>query len=758
MTPLRIIFAFLTLFSLVFGSLRDSSQGSIGSSGSLTLIIPEPDNFYKIASGLHPDLILDYGTFLWISLPSAELVQLKSAGIQFYTQSNPYSLRLGEISFDPLITTPKLPSGWDQTEISQPDLHLIQFVGPTKDTWLKTLEIQGIEIVQYIHPYTYVVWSDNSALKAISDESFVRWSNSFSPAFRVLPAWRDLNSELILSRAMIYKKANTIEIIKQIEINGGKIVGQSTTDPTFDIIQFEIAGSNYKTLANIPGLYSLQPVSQNGGLRSESSSQINAGNYDSTNLASPGYLEWLISIGISGNKVIIANVDAGIDEEHLDLQTRMLLCSGLTCGNSTKSDHGTQTAGIMVGDGSSGIMDSEGFLRGLGVAPQAKLIEQVYDPFYKQAGGLSFLMFESYSNGATLSGNSWGTSDTPVGYDENTRQIDIGVRDAQYNLYGNQPLIYVQSIMNGYGGEKTQGAPDEAKNIITVGSTKLLDATGEQILDINDISENSAHGPALDGRKIPHLVAPGCQVDSTKQDNTYGLECSTSFASPQVTGAVALFVQYYRARNYDANPSPALAKAAFLPVAFDLAGNLDADGNLLGHPFDSKQGWGRLNLAAVIDPEMNVLYFDNPLILDETGEEWVQQLYIADTSKPFRIMLVWTDAPGHGLGGDTPAWNNNLDLKVEYNNLDYWGNNFNTNGWSQIGGTPDYQNNTEGVFLQPAGFLPFTIRVIGANIPSDGIPNQGDSTDQDFALVCYNCTDNPNQLIRKVFLPVINQE
>jgi hypothetical protein len=37
-----------------------------------------------------------------------------------------------------------------------------------------------------------------------------------------------------------------------------------------------------------------------------------------------------------------------------------------------------------------------------------------------------------------------------------------------------------------------------------------------------------------------------------------------------------------------------------------------------------------------------------------------------------------------------------------------------------------------------------TVRVFGADISWDGIPNQGDTTDQDFALVCYNCAKDCN--------------
>ena len=105
-------------------------------------------------------------------------------------------------------------------------------------------------------------------------------------------------------------------------------------------------------------------------------------------------------------------------------------------------------------------------------------------------------------------------------------------------------------------------------------------------------------------------------------------------------------------------------------------------------------------------------------------------------------MLVWTDAPGHGLGGSTPAWNNDLDLVVEARGT-YLGNNFDINGWSVTGGAADFHNNTEGVFLGPIPPGNLTVRVVASNINSDGLPNSGDSTDQDFALVAYNAAEVP---------------
>ncbi|MCH7926006.1 MAG: S8 family serine peptidase, partial [Planctomycetes bacterium] len=494
----------------------------------------------------------------------------------------------------------------------------------------------------------------------------------------------------------------------------------------------------------IPGVYSIQVTPTDGGLRSEMSDQINVNNFDGTNAAFPGYENWLTSVGLDGNGVIIANVDGGVQNNHPDLINRLIGCFGSTCGGGATDAHGTHTAGIMAADGSSGTTDGFGFLRGLGVAPGANLVEQLYSPTFLQPGGMLLLMTQSYNNGASLSGNSWGPAGTPQGYDNDTLQVDIGVRDADPNAAGNQPLTFVLSFMNGNGGTSSQGTPDEAKNIFTIGSTKMQQGGGAQILDINDVSANSAHGPALDGRTIPHMVAPGCSVDSSTSGSGHTLMCGTSMASPHVSGAVALFIEYYRnLPDSPPDPSPALIKAAFLPVAKDLAGFRNADNGILGHVFDSKQGWGRMDLEAVVDPPLSVRYFDNPQILNNTGEEWNVIVSPVDPAQPMRIMLVWTDAPGHGLGGSTPAWNNDLDLVVEAGAATYLGNVFGPAGWSMTGGTSDFRNNTEGVFLGPLAPASATIRVIAADINSDGIPNSGTATDQDFAIVCYNCANEP---------------
>ncbi len=722
------------IFCLLWVGMSPASAQPQQAADAAAIIIPAGS---VLPQNIQAECIIDYGSFRWAILSAGQARAARQIDESITLIESPYVLTLGGESFDPLSSTPPFAPHWQASSrnSNEPALHLVQFKAPIKEEWIKALEKSGLEVVQYIHPYTYVVWGDAASLnKAAIETPYLRWVGDFLPAYKVLPGLRSTTTHPLGVQVLLYRQADVNATIGQITALGVEVQSRAPIDASFEAIVLAAGDYPLAQIAALPAVYTIHPISNDGG-RGEVTSQINAGNINASNYALPGYQAWLASIGLSGSGVTVAVVDGGVNENHPDLVNRMTTCTGSSC-STVNDNHGTHVAGIIAGDGSSGVVNSSGFLRGLGVAPGATLFEQVYYPTYTQANGLLLLMTQSYNNGASLSSNSWGPSMTPTGYDADTRQVDVGVRDADPNAAGSQPLLYVLSIMNGGGGTSSQGSPDEAKNSFTIGSTMAQSSANTQYTTINDLSANSAHGPALDGRNIPHLVAPGCNVDSTVI-NGHGTMCGTSMASPQVSGAAALFIQYYRNLT-GLNPSPALVKAAFLPVAHNLAGFKDADGGILGNPFDSKQGWGRLNLPPVLQPD-SVLYFDQTFLFNQTGETWQLEIYAVDAGKPLRVMLVWTDAPGHGLGGSTPAWNNDLNLAVSQGAVNYYGNVFGSNGWSVSGGAADVRNNTEGVLIGPTASGIYSLTVTAANITSDGVPHIGDGTDQDFALVCYNC-------------------
>lgn len=169
-------------------------------------------------------------------------------------------------------------------------------------------------------------------------------------------------------------------------------------------------------------------------------------------------------------------------------------------------------------------------------------------------------------------------------------------------------------------------------------------------------------------------------------------------ASPVVTGAAALFVEQYRL-SHGRDPSPALIRARLTASARDLVGNFDADGEALSHRPNRQQGWGRLDLVPLIEPDLPVFMLDQTRILSATGQAWTGRFAPVDPDAPMQVMLAWTDAPGLGLGGEMPAWVNDLDLIVHVNDDWYFGNDFGPDGYSAANGPADLRNNLEGVVL-----------------------------------------------------------
>src|SRR5690606_8082062 len=140
-----------------------------------------------------------------------------------------------------------------------------------------------------------------------------------------------------------------------------------------------------------------------------------------------------------------------------------------------------------------------------------------------------------------------------------------------------------------------------------------------------------------------------------------------------------------------------------------------------------------------------IVLLDQVEAFDTTGQDWSLTVTPGDPARPVRIMLAWTDAKGHGLGGSTPAWVNDLDLSVVSNAVSYLGNIVGSDGWSAAGGTADDRNNLEGIFLRPDQLNgPIEVTVFAANIAADALnPYTPGAPAQDFALACYNCSSAP---------------
>jgi hypothetical protein len=365
--------------------------------------------------------------------------------------------------------------------------------------------------------------------------------------------------------------------------------------------------------------------------------------------------------------------------------------------------------------------------------------------------------------------NSWGCSGCAGSYDDSSQAFDVGTRDADLSEPGNQQLIMLFAAGNSGPSSATVGTPGNGKNIITVGASEnqrpsdedgnwtdgcAVGPTGAD--DAMDVIGFSSRGPSPGGRVKPEVIAPGTHIHGTASTSpnydgsgvcdqfrpgsqtVIAASSGTSHSTPAVAGVSSL--AYYWLQNPPGSmitdvtvPSPAVMKAYLVAHPTYLTG-VSANDTL---PSNS-QGYGMPNMGLMFDDTPKAVV-DQSTVFDNTGENFQWFGSAADPSKPVRIVMTYTDQAG--AVGTSPQVND-LNLSVETGGNTYLGNNF-SGQFSVTGGSADAANNYEAVFLPAGTATDLTITISAANIAGDGIPNVGDGTDQDFALVCYNCAQDP---------------
>ena len=720
-------------------------------------------------------IVEDYGAFTLMSAPRAAA---DSVGIQSVSGScvrddmNVLLLRAG--AFDTTAGEVASAGSQGESDFAEEQLYLVQFVGPIKKPWLKDLQ-SAAEIVSYIPNNAYLIRATADGFSRIKNlqsdgRNPVQWTGAYKPSYKIAPEIRLDSDEEIISTVQLVSSSDTTQQIQDlIGRSSASVIDDPRTVLNYTNVRVKVRSRQLQEIAKLSGVVWIEPWSE-PVLHDEKQGLILAGKLTGTESPS-SYLAWLQSKGLASTPDFLVDVsDTGIDQGVLDpqiLHEDFLNTAGLAriayaryvgfidqeVVPMDSAGHGTINASIVGGSNvktAFPYVDPDGYKFGVGIHPYARLgITQIFAPEYTNPNFAS-MVDKMYRDGARISSNSWGTYNNT--YTVDCQTYDSLVRDAQATVQGNQEMTVLFSSGNkGPGGHLT--SPGNAKNVIMVGASESLragvdgcaiDSLGAD--DINSLISFSSGGPSTDGRVKPDIIAPGTHIQGARSQarnftaggvcgpgnyplgqSLYTWSSGTSHAVPAVAGGAALIRQFFQ-QSVGHGPSPALIKAYLANSTSYMTGFLAGD-TLPG----SSQGWGLMSLGRALDGVARTMV-DQDQMLSSTGQVFTLKGKVGDPSKPFRVTLAWTDAPGN------PAANpvvNDLDLQIDIGGKTYLGNHF-SGATSVEGGTADHLNNIEAVWAPVGASGDFTIRVVAANITGDGVPGNSDLTDQDFALVVYN--------------------
>lgn len=249
----------------------------------------------------------------------------------------------------------------------------------------------------------------------------------------------------------------------------------------------------------------------------------------------------LWNLGFTGQGIVVANMDTGVDLDHADLNSRWRGGTNSWYDPYGEHDsspydadgHGTQTMGIMVGGDAGGTA--------IGVAPDANWIAV---KIFNDAGDANFsdihLGFQwlldpdgdpNTDDAPDVVNNSWGIPD----------HVDECVLEFYDDIQALKTagLAVVFAAGNEGHDPNTSLSPANYDNSFAVGS----------INSSYIIEDSSSRGPSpchLDF--FPQVVAPGVSIKTSDLTsggafpNSYAYVSGTSFAAPHASGAMALLL------------------------------------------------------------------------------------------------------------------------------------------------------------------------------------------------------------------------
>ncbi|MDG1525825.1 MAG: peptidylprolyl isomerase [Candidatus Thalassarchaeaceae archaeon] len=543
-----------------------------------------------------------------------------------------------------LLLTP-VSGAWSLPEI--PDVELEEeWIVEQKEGWGHTgwvaLRSEGLEPLRQISATEVLVWGDHGTYQ-LEVESVLRGPTA--DGYRVVLEPR------LPSHAQW-------DILSTFEFEALQLAGTNSALPT----SFEIHGVDPVIFDSVPGIWWVEPLLETKARNSLSSSIMENGSMN-------GHPGW--DLGLNGSGVIIGVADSGIELDHACFSENateigevgvghrkvVLVNTSIDDGDhSGQADykHGTHIAGTLVcdlwnGNVSDGMSPSHG---------ARVLFQDVVNESGWSEPTVDWLLAEAVANGVVIHSDSWG--DDTEAYTLRSAEFDLWHREMPWSLAfiapGNNPSKFYE--------------PANARNVVSVGGTLSDNST--------DLYTSSSQGPTEEGLRGNFIATPAVGIISASADGNLSSfnddmrsSTGTSMSTPLGASITAVIQQMVQDGWF--------TEEGFVPSGPQLRAllALSSDSLPVGVAPDAQQGWGRPNLANIIDYDENSsanIWIHDSYMMNETIrmgliDEWLA----ANGSRPLEQVIEskWngSDAQGPFLKqGENTSWNLTLipgeDLEV----------------------------------------------------------------------------------------------
>ncbi len=437
------------------------------------------------------------------------------------------------------------------------------------------------------------------------------------------------------------------DVLSLFDFQNLMLAGESSALPT----TFEIHGVDPVIFDSIPGVWWVEPLLETNARNSQSSSIME-------NNSMSGHPGW--NLGLNGSGVIIGVADSGIELDHgcfrenatdigdIGQNHRKVVLVNTTIDdgdhvNHSDFKHGTHIAGSLVCDMWNGDV-------GEGTSPShgARILFQdiVNDSGWSEPT-VDWLLAEAVANGVVIHSDSWG--DATEAYTLRSAEFDLWHREVPWSLAfiapGNDPSKFYE--------------PANARNVVSVGGTLGDNST--------DFYTSSSQGPTEEGLRGNFIVAPAVGIVSASADGNLSSfnddmrsSTGTSMSTPLGASITAVIQQMVQDGWF--------TEEGFVPSGPQLRALLALSAESLpeGVSPDAQQGWGRPNLANLIDysdnSSTNIWIHDSYMMNETIRMDLINGWLAANGSRPLEqvIEAKWngSDAQGPFLKqGEEMIWN-----------------------------------------------------------------------------------------------------